>query len=78
MRQISEGEFCGECPCTDDDFSDTCYLYSQRLTFDSESRNLRLPQCLRDKPQVLTAIQRKALHAEGYEDCRKDLKEVKP
>lgn len=71
MRQIpSEGEFCGECPCLNT-CKDRCqrYTYADGNFFTELERygehRKRLPQCLKDNPQVLTAQERAAL-AQGH------------
>lgn len=70
MRQIpSEGEYCSSCFMLHHLFEfGVCLLYKEVLV-----GYKRLPQCLKDRPQILTWVEREALKAEGYEACRKDM-----
>ncbi|MFH2001618.1 MAG: hypothetical protein ABIK28_18180 [Planctomycetota bacterium] len=76
MRQIpSERKWCKGCDFREGYY---CPIYKEGLTYsipNSEFR--RLPQCHKDRPEILTWVQREALKAEGYEACRKDLEEMK-
>jgi hypothetical protein len=64
MRQIpTSGEWCGNCPMIPNEtgYSDDCSYYVDTLEWKSGNGYLRLPQCLKERPQVLTEEERNAL-----------------
>ncbi|MDD5006852.1 MAG: hypothetical protein PHC68_00450 [Syntrophorhabdaceae bacterium] len=63
-----EGEYCGNCLFLT--LKLKCLLYRVRLDLDigDQGEIYRLPQCLSDKPQILTEKERQAIYDKGYEN----------
>jgi len=81
MQKIpTEGKFCGDCPCIPENpYRDNCQLYpTEILSFNNYIGDYeRLPQCLSDKPQILTWQERQALRfPKGLKPI--DLSKAKP
>lgn len=68
-RQIpNEGEYCGECQLAD---LSICKLYNRVRYLQSDGFK-RLPECLQDKPQLMTLVDRLKLKDTAYRECREE------
>ena len=68
MRQIPEGEYCGDCYLEWRGLSWWCMVYNMRLKLNDlqGQQPYRCPACLSDKPQVMTEEERLNIQAIGY------------
>jgi hypothetical protein len=69
MNQIpSEGEYCGRCPCRTVNYCDAFVVLLKYGHGDGGKWYQRCPQCLSDKPQILTEEEREILKSYAIQE----------
>jgi hypothetical protein len=66
-----EGKYCGKCQLVSSNLGCVIYrdILGRALMLTIEKYNvLRCPQCISDKPQILTEKERQAIYDKGYEN----------